>query len=162
MQKVILVSPRLHSLSIVHPKFVETKVVPDIPGTPAALVGKTLKELGNVPGGLHLQTYGGFEDNSAVGTFQIGIDLSYFGSSVDDTVGSIVQGAEIISLAKSGKGISTTHSTLFTLEEVTIEGEFPDNDLTGIWCNNCNGCTLSTPNVTLSILNVETVRGGNC
>jgi hypothetical protein len=147
----------------VHPNFVSTKVVPAVPGTPALLVGKSLKDIGSMTiGGFHLQSYGGFKDNSAVATFKIGIDLSYFATSATDTVGSIVEGAKIRALAKSGHGISTTHSSLFTLNDVSIAGDFTVNTITGIWCNNCNNCTLRTPNTSLVISNVNKTRGGNC
>jgi len=147
----------------VHPNFLGEKRIPDAPGTPPELVGKLLKDI-PVPddNGLQLQTYGGFVNNSAVGTFIIGIDLSYFSRSENDEIGSIIQGADIVSLASSGRGISTTHSSVFTLDHVTIEGTVDDNSITGIWCNNCNGCTLATPNTTLVIENVDVVRGGNC
>ena len=148
----------------VHPLFLENKKVPDVPGTPEEIVGLTGHEISKLVGssGLHLQTYGGFINNSAVATFQIGLDLSYFSTSETDSVGSIIEGANIQALASSGNGISTTHSRIFTLTDVTIEGLVPDNTLTGIWCNSCNGCTLQTPNTTLAVDNVEVIRGGNC
>lgn len=147
----------------VHPNFLGEKRVPDVPGTPPELVGKLLKEIPVPDGnGLQLQTYGGFVNNSAIGTFAVGIDMSYFATNDDDEVGTIIEGANIVSLASSGMGIMTTHSRLFTLDHVTIDGEFEGNTITGIWCNNCNGCTLQTPNTTLVIENVDVVRGGNC
>lgn len=151
----------------VHPKFLENKVVPDVPGTPEVLRGKNLRDI-PVPDdfnglhGLQLQHYGGFVNNSAIGTFAVGIALSYFSSKSSDVVGSIVEVANITALASSGRGISTTHSRIFTLNDVTIDGAFDGNTLTGIWCNSCNGCTLQTPNTTLAIDNVGTARGGNC
>ena len=148
----------------VHPNFLEDHRVPDVPGTPPELAGRLLKEI-PVPDdgiGLQLQTYGGFENNTAVGTFRVGIDLSYFSSGPSDDTGSILEGATIVSLAATGRGISTTHSRIFTLHNVTLEAAVEDNTITGIWCNNCNGCTLETPNVTLVVEGVETVRGGNC
>ena len=147
----------------VHPNFVSHKVVPAVPGTPAVLVGKSLKDIGSMtPGGFQLQSYGGFKNNSANATFKIGIDLSYFATSLADTVGSIVEGANIRALAKTGHGISTTHSSLFTLNDVSIAGDVTDNKITAIWCNNCNKCNLRTPNTTLVISNVNVTRGGNC
>ncbi len=146
----------------VHPNFISEKIVPDVPGTPEELVGKTLHQIAGLnPNGQDLQTYGGFVNNTAIGTFKVGIDLSYF-SVGDDQVGSIIEGAKIKSLAASGSGISTTHSRLFTLNDVTLEGTVEDNTITGIWCNNCNGCHLETPNTTLVIDNVDVVKGGNC
>eukprot|EP00547_Thalassionema_nitzschioides_P004442 CAMPEP_0194200928 /NCGR_PEP_ID=MMETSP0156-20130528/1349_1 /TAXON_ID=33649 /ORGANISM="Thalassionema nitzschioides, Strain L26-B" /LENGTH=1013 /DNA_ID=CAMNT_0038926003 /DNA_START=80 /DNA_END=3118 /DNA_ORIENTATION=+ len=119
----------------VHPNFISDKVVPDVPGTPSILVGKKRK---NIPGepdgtGLHLQTYGGFIDNTAAATFKVGIDMSYFSSSLEDTVGSIIEGARIRNLAKSGFGLKTTHSRIFTLNDVVIEGTVSDNTIIGIW-----------------------------
>jgi hypothetical protein len=147
----------------VHPNFIEDKVVPDVPGTPAELVGKRLKNIKpSHTNGLQLQSYGGFVNNSAVATFRIGIDLSYFSVGADDEVGSIIQEAFIKNLALDGIGISTTHSRLFTLDDVTIQGTVTQNTITAIWCNNCNGCTLQTPNTTLVIENVAVDRGGNC
>lgn len=148
----------------VHPLFVEDKRVPDVMGTPPELIGKTFHEIGNMIGGegLQLQSYGGFIDNSAVGSFQIGLDMSYFGTA-NSEVGSVIEGAQIRSLAISGRGLSTIHSNIFTLNDVTLEGPAGvANSITAIWCNNCNGCTLQTPNTALTILNVETERGGNC
>ena len=146
----------------VHPNFISDKVVPDVPNTPAELIGKKLKDIHPTnTNGLQLQSYGGFIDNSAIGTFKVGIDLSYFGGD-STNVGSIIEGANIKHLASSGRGISTTHSSVFTLNDVTIEGMVESNTITGIWCNNCNGCTLQTPNTTLVVDHVETIRGGNC
>jgi hypothetical protein len=150
----------------VHPRFVEDKRIPDVSGTPPDIVGKTFKEIGELLGGedgegLQLQSYGGFVNNSAMGTFQTGLDLSYFGTANGDE-GSILEGATIVSVAKSGRGMQTIHSNIFTLEDVTFEATFPENTITAIFCNSCNGCTLKTPSTTLSILNVETARGGNC
>lgn len=88
--------------------------------------------------------------------------MSYFGTSSGSDGGSIIEGLSITSLASSGRGMSTTHSTVFTLNNVIIEGTVEDNSITGIWCNNCNGCTLRTPNTTLVVDNVEVIRGGNC
>ena len=142
----------------VHPNFIKDKKVPDVPGTPAELVGVRLKNINpSNTNGLQLQSYGGFVNNTAIATFKVGIDLSYFGVSEDDTIGSIIEGADIVNLAVSGRGISTTHSRLFTLNDVTLKG-----GTTGIWCNNCNGCHLETPNTTLVIDDVDVVRGGNC
>lgn len=142
----------------VHPNFIKDKKVPDVPGTPAELVGIRLKNINpSNTNGLQLQSYGGFVNNTAIATFKVGIDLSYFGVSEDDTIGSIIEGADIVNLAASGRGISTTHSRLFTLNDVTLKG-----GTTGIWCNNCNGCHLETPNTTLVIDDVDVVRGGNC
>jgi len=142
----------------VHPNFIKDKKVPDVPGTPAELVGVRLKNINpSNTNGLQLQSYGGFVNNTAIATFKVGIDLSYFGVSEDDTIGSIIEGADIVNLAASGRGISTTHSRLFTLNDVTLKG-----GTTGIWCNNCNDCHLQTPNTTLVIEDVETLRGGNC
>jgi len=147
----------------VHPNFISDKVIPDVQGTPAELAGKKLKDIEPThTNGLQLQSYGGFVNNSAVATFQVGIDLSYFSVSADDEVGSIIQDAFIKNLALNGRGISTTHSRLFTLNDVTIQGTVAENTITGIWCNNCNGCTLQTPNTTLVIENVVSNRGGNC
>lgn len=87
--------------------------------------------------------------------------MSYFGTSGSNG-GSIIEGLSLHSLASSGRGMSTTHSTVFTLNQVTISGVVNDNTITGIWCNNCNGCTLRTPNTTLAIENVQVIRGGNC
>lgn len=147
----------------VHPNFLGDKRVPNVPGTPPELVGLTAHEIGKLVGGegLQLQTYGGFVNNTAVGTFQVGLDFSYFGTQ-NALVGSIIEGANIRSLASSGMGLSTVHTNLLSLHDVTIEGTVADNTITGIWCNNCNGCTLQTPNVTLVVENVGTVRGGNC
>ena len=145
----------------VHPNFISNKKIPDVPGTPPELVGKSAHEISQMIGGLELQNYGGFVDNTAVATFRVGIDLSYFGTQTGSN-GSIIEGARIKSLASSGKGISTTHSAIFTLNDVTIEGVVADNDITGIWCNNCNGCHLQTVNTTLVIEDVKVVRGGNC
>lgn len=149
----------------VHPNFISDKVVPDVPGTPPMLVGKALKDIPTPDGsGLNLQTYGGFIDNTAVGTFQVGIDMSYFSSTEDDTVGSIISGARIRNLAKSGFGLKTTHSRIFTLDDVVIEGTVSDNTIIGIWCNSLNcgsGCMLQTPNTTLVITDVLEVRDGN-
>jgi hypothetical protein len=147
----------------VHPNFVSQKVVPDVPGTPPDLIGKSLKTLGHdTPGGLLLQTYGGFKGNTAKATFKVGIDLSYFGTESASAVASIIEGADIKSLASSGRLISTTHSAMFELDNVKLEGQVSSNTITAIWCNNCNGCTLQTPNTTLTIDTVMTVRGGNC
>jgi len=148
----------------VHPSFVSTKRVPDVPGTPTGLVGKTLQEISNAVGGsgLQLQSYGGFVSNTAVASFQIGIDLSYFSNNQAEEVGSIVDGAQIRALASSGRGVSTTHISIFTFNDVKIEGVVEDNTITGIWCNNCNGCTLSTPNTNLVFENIYVDRGGNC
>lgn len=147
----------------VHPNFIGDKRVPNVLGTPAELIDKKIRDVEPThTNGLQLQSYGGFINNTAVATFKVGIDLSYFSSNEDDQVGSIIEGAIIRNLAMNGRGISTTHSQIFTLNGVTIEGTVPDNTMTGIWCNNCNGCTLRTPNTTLVIDNVQTVRGGNC
>jgi len=147
----------------VHPNFISDKVIPDVQGTPAELAGKKLKDIEPThTNGLQLQSYGGFINNSAVATFQVGIDLSYFSVTADDEVGSIIQDAFIKNLALNGRGISTTHSSLFTLNDVTIQGTVAENTITGIWCNNCNGCTLQTPNTTLVFENVASNRGGNC
>merc|ERR1712194_267174 len=144
--------------------FIKEKIIPDAPGTPPALVGRRLDDIPVEDEilGLQLQTYGGFVNNSAVGTFKTGIDLSYFSVNHADDVGSVIEGATIVSLAALGRGISTTHSRVFTLDRVTIEGVVDDNSITGIWCNNCNGCTLKTPNTTLVVDHVDVVRGGNC
>ena len=109
----------------VHPNFVSHKLVPDIPGTPTELVGKSLQELGQTTlGGFNLQSYGGFRNNSAAASFQVGIDLSYFGTATgSSSTPSIIEGADIHSLASSGRLISTTHSATFELETVTLEGE---------------------------------------
>jgi hypothetical protein len=40
------------------------------------------------------------------------MDLSYFGTTTDEMVGSILKGADIPSLASSGQGMSITHSTM--------------------------------------------------
>jgi len=150
----------------VHPNFISDKVVPDVPGTPSILVGKKRKDIPGEPDGtgLHLQTYGGFIDNTAAATFKVGIDMSYFSSSLEDTVGSIIEGARIRNLAKSGFGLKTTHSRIFTLNDVVIEGTVSDNTIIGIWCNNLNcgpGCMLQTPNTTLIFNNVQEERDGN-
>jgi len=146
-----------------HPNFISHKEVPDAPGTPPELVGKSLSDISReIENGLQLQTYGGFVNNSAVGSFQFGIELSYFSNTPEDEVGSIIEGLTIVSLSSSGRGISTTHSRVFTLNDVTIEGTVEGNSITGIWCNTCNGCTLETPNTTLVVENVDVVRGGNC
>ena len=147
----------------VHPNFISDKVVPDVAGTPPELAGKKLRDIEPTnTNGLQLQSYGGFKFNTAVATFKVGIDLSYFSVNDNDNVGSIIEGADIRNLASSGRGISTTHSKIFTLDTVTLEGTVTPNTITGIWCNNCNGCTLATPNTTLVVTNVETIRGGNC
>jgi hypothetical protein len=147
----------------VHPNFIKDKIVPDVTGTDPYLVGKRLRDIKPThTNGLQLQSYGGFIGNTAVGTFQNGLELSYFSVSDSDEVGSIIEGMSVKNLAKNGRGITTIHSKLFTLNEVTIEGTVADNTITGIFCNNCNGCTLSTPNTTLVVENVMTVRGGNC
>jgi len=147
----------------VHPKFVEDKPVPDVPGTPAILVGKNRHEIRNGNGNnIHLQSYGGFVNNTAVATFTTGIALSYFPANADDEVGSIIDGAHIQALGSSGQGISTTHSRIFTLNDVTIEGMFEGNTITGIWCGSCNNCQLVTPNTTLVFENLNVNRGGNC
>lgn len=124
----------------VHPNFIKDKIVPDVTGTDPYLVGKRLRDIKPThTNGLQLQSYGGFIE-----------------------VGSIIEGMSVKNLAKNGRGITTIHSKLFTLNEVTIEGTVSDNTITGIFCNNCNGCILSTPNTTLVVENVMTVRGGNC
>lgn len=147
----------------VHPGFVEDKRVPDVPGTHPDLVGRRLGDIDPAhTDGLQLQSYGGFVDNAAVGTFRIGLDLSYFSSGPGESTGSIVRGASVKSLARSGRGMSTTHSALFTLDEVVFEGTVGGNTITGIWCNNCNNCSLKTPAKALTFTNVENVRGGNC
>jgi len=147
----------------VHPRFVEDKPVPDVPGTPAILVGKSRHEIWQVTsGGTQLQSYGGFVGNTAVATFQNGIALSYFASTSDDEVGSIINGAHIQALGSSGRGISTTHSRIFTLNDVTIEGMVENNQLYGIYCGSCNNCQLVTPNTNLIFENVNVDRGGNC
>mmetsp|Transcript_15018 Transcript_15018/g.23252 ORF Transcript_15018/g.23252 Transcript_15018/m.23252 type:complete len:834 (+) Transcript_15018:90-2591(+) len=147
----------------VHPNFMKDKIVPDVSGTDSFLAGKKVGDIEPThTNGLHLQSFGGFVGNTAVGSFQVGIDLSYFSVKDGDEVGSIIEGASIRNLAKNGRGISTIHSRVFTLKEVTIEGTVEDNTITGIFCNNCNGCILSTPNTTLVVENVMTVRGGNC
>lgn len=147
----------------VHPNFISDHVVPDVPGTPAEVAGKKLKDIHPTnTNGLQLQSYGGFVNNTAVATFRVGLDMSYFSVSTDDDVGSIIQGANVRNLAMSGRGLSTTHSRVFTLQDVTIEGTVEGNTIVGIWCNNCDSCTLQTPNTTLVIDNVETIRGGNC
>jgi len=148
----------------VHPKFVEDKPVPDVPGTPAILVGKSRYEIWKVNGGnvTQLQSYGGFVGNTAVATFQSGIGLSYFSVNDNDEVGSIIEGAHIQALGSSGRGISTTHSRLFTLNNVTIEGMVEGNTITGIWCGSCNNCTLKTPNTNLIFENISVDRDGQC
>mmetsp|Transcript_9119 Transcript_9119/g.12669 ORF Transcript_9119/g.12669 Transcript_9119/m.12669 type:complete len:1055 (-) Transcript_9119:126-3290(-) len=148
----------------VHPLFLDDKVVPHVPGTNPSLAGKTLREISNdLQGGLHLQSYGGFINNTAVATFQIGIDLSYFSSNIDELIGSKIEGAYIRNLALNGRGISTIHSKIFTLVDVTIEGGVVGNTMTGIWCNNCNECELETPFMgNVVIEDVAVVRGGNC
>eukprot|EP00588_Corethron_pennatum_P012842 CAMPEP_0194273462 /NCGR_PEP_ID=MMETSP0169-20130528/6793_1 /TAXON_ID=218684 /ORGANISM="Corethron pennatum, Strain L29A3" /LENGTH=784 /DNA_ID=CAMNT_0039016421 /DNA_START=76 /DNA_END=2430 /DNA_ORIENTATION=- len=147
----------------VHPKFVEDKPVPDIPGTPTILVGKTRHEIRRANGNnIHLQSYGGFVNNTAVATFVTGIALSYFPANANDEVGSIIEGAHIRALGSSGQGISTTHSRIFTLKDVTIEGMVEGNTITGIWCGSCNNCNLVTPNTTLIFENLKVDRGGNC
>jgi hypothetical protein len=150
----------------VHPNFISDKIVPDVQGTPSVLVGKSLKQIAKefeYTGGVHLQTYGGFIANSALATFQAGLDMSYFGGSIDDHVGSIINGANIQALAKSGSGLFTTHSRIFTLNDVAIEGMVQNNTMTGIWCNNLgNGATLEIQSANLVIGNVAVIQGGNC
>ena len=84
----------------VHPLFLEDKVVPNVMGTPPEIVGLSAHDIGKLVGGegLQIQTYGGFVNNTAVGTFQIGLDFSYFGT-LNAEVGSIIEGARIRSLA---------------------------------------------------------------
>jgi hypothetical protein len=150
----------------VHPNFISDNIVPNVPETPSVLVGKSLKQIAKAfeyTGGMHLQTYGGFINNSAVATFQVGLDMSYFGGGLDDHIGSIIQGANIQALAKSGSGLSTAHSRIFTLNGVTLEGMVQNNTMTGIWCNNLgNGETLEIQSANLIIENVAVIRGGNC
>jgi len=147
----------------VHPNFISDKRVPDVPGTPPDLIGKTMHEIStSINGGLQLQTYGGFVSNTAVGTFQHGIDLSYFSNNADDEVGSIVDGAYIRALGYSGRGVSTTHIRIFSFNDVTIEGVVEGNTITGIWCNNCNKCSLQAPGTNLVYENLAVNKGGNC
>ena len=76
----------------VHPNFIKDKIVPDVPGTDSYLVGKKLRDIKPThTNGLQLQSYGGFIGNTAVGTFQNGIELSYFSVSDSDEVGSIIE-----------------------------------------------------------------------
>ena len=148
----------------VHPGFLENLVIPDVPGTPQELAGKTLRQLGNeCEDVLTLNTFGGFASNSAYGTWQIGLDLSYFSKPANLPEGHIFEDMNLVALAKSGRGVSTIHSQVFTMRGGSIEAIYPGNTITAIFCNNCNQCQLNWQEEgVVDITGVEVLRGGNC
>lgn len=141
----------------IHPKFIEKLKIPDVPGTPSQLVGKTLQDVWRMlkPNSLTIQTFGSFQDNTAYGTWKTGLDLLYFGGN-----GSLFVGTELVALASSGRQISTTHTSFLQLEGGMIEAVFPDNTIVGVWCN--NGGPLSINYEDIPMIDVFQERGGNC
>lgn len=148
----------------VHPGFIESLVIPDVPGTPQELAGKTLRQLGNeYEDVLTLNTFGSFASNSAYGTWQIGLDLSYFSKPANVPEGHIFEDMNLVALAKSGRGVSTIHSQVFTMRGGSIDAIYPGNTITAIFCNNCNQCQLNWQEEgVVDITGVEVLRGGNC
>lgn len=146
----------------VHPNASANIPVPNVDGTPPELVGKTRGQVADaLTGDLTLQSYGSFRDNTAYGTWKTGLDLSYFGTQSLDA--STAEGLTLTSLAYSGRSIMTTHSSLFALDDTTITATVPNNEIVGIFCNNCNACNLEVPFVEPVIIdNVAVVKGGNC
>eukprot|EP00550_Attheya_septentrionalis_P000654 CAMPEP_0198285446 /NCGR_PEP_ID=MMETSP1449-20131203/4720_1 /TAXON_ID=420275 /ORGANISM="Attheya septentrionalis, Strain CCMP2084" /LENGTH=1026 /DNA_ID=CAMNT_0043982855 /DNA_START=46 /DNA_END=3126 /DNA_ORIENTATION=+ len=150
----------------VHPSFVEHIRVPDVPGTPDFLVGKTRQEVAHAfahdfdpPTSLTIQTFGAFVNNTARGTWGIGLDVSYFGSTVGVPEGNLIENFELEALAYSGSGMHTTHSSTFTLRGGSMRGAVEGNAIVGIFCNN-GGLEIFYNES--DIINVALIRGGNC
>lgn len=141
----------------VHPGFIQTLKVPDVTGTPTALVDKSLQQVWKMlkPESLNIQVFGSFHDNSAFGTWIIGLDLSYFAGN-----GSEFVGTELVALASSGRGISTTHTSLLHLDGGSIQAVFPTNTIIGVLCNNGGPLEINYEDVPMPGVNLE--RGGAC
>mmetsp|Transcript_30036 Transcript_30036/g.49621 ORF Transcript_30036/g.49621 Transcript_30036/m.49621 type:complete len:992 (-) Transcript_30036:108-3083(-) len=141
----------------VHPNFIQNLKVPDVPGTAPELVGKSLVDMWHMlePESLNIQVFGSFQDNTAFGTWPVGLDLSYFGEN-----GSEFVGTDLIALAYSGRQISTTHTSLISLQGGSIEAIVPENTIVGVWCN--NGGPLEINYEDIPMHGVFLQRGGNC
>ncbi len=149
----------------VHPNFIGNLAIPDVLGTPQELIGKTFHQLHNddYKGVLTLNTFGSFASNSAYGTWPIGLDLSYFSKPANVTAGHVFEDMNLVALAKSGRGVSTIHSQLFTMRGGSIDAIYPGNTITAVFCNNCNQCQLNWQEEgVVDITGVAVLRGGNC
>ena len=149
----------------VHPNFIGNLAIPDVLGTPQELIGKTFHQLHNdgYKDVLTLNTFGSFASNSAYGTWPVGLDLSYFSKPANVAAGHVFEDMNLVALAKSGRGVSTTHSQLFTMRGGSIDAIYPGNTITAVFCNNCNQCQLNWQEEgVVDTTGVAVLRGGNC
>ena len=93
-------------------------------------------------------------NNAVVVIFKIGIESSYFSSDKNDEVESVINGTH----KYSGRGIVTTQSRFFTLDNFTIESMVKNNTIIGIWCNNWDGCFHSTASKNLVVGNLVLIE----
>eukprot|EP00756_Hemistasia_phaeocysticola_P015473 Hpha_TRINITY_DN15414_c2_g1::TRINITY_DN15414_c2_g1_i3::g.174047::m.174047 len=113
----------------VHPNFLSI-AIPDVPGTPAELVGKQVSTVSSSTG---FQEYGGFVGNRAMGSWKSALDFSY----TTPAAGNDVVDFKAVALGKSGRGLGTTHSGWFRLTDCTFEAVSPEAaNMIGVFRNN--------------------------
>jgi len=122
----------------VHINFMKDRTVPDVEGTPEALVGKTRVEVeSELNDYLTLQSYGSFKGNSAFGSWRSALSMTYwFGTSAPG--GHVVEDFVATALTSSGNGMSFSFSSTHTLQGGSFTANEMDNTIVGISCGNGN------------------------
>lgn len=102
-----------------HINFMKDRRVPDIEGTPDALIGKTRPEVeSGLDDLLVLQTFGSFAQNNALGSWRSSLDVKYaFGTSVPG--GHLFSDFNVVALSSSGAGVTFSWAS-----SATITGSF--------------------------------------
>jgi len=141
----------------VHSNFNAYFVVPNVTGTNPKLAGKTLHEIGYQQP-VSLQTYGGFIDNYAKGSWIDALDLNYF-TNFGEGLGHELVRFNFTAFAAGGMGLFTIHSSTFVLINGYMKAVVDGNTIVGVYCNNG---ALNIINNNTIFEGVAVVRGGNC
>lgn len=141
-----------------HINFMEHRRVPDVEGTPAALVGRTRSEVRyDVHGGaLSLNTYGSFRANRCTGSWKRAFRGDYFLMNPPEQEGHVLEDFDAVALGASGAGFAFGHSSRFTVTgSLTAVAE--GNSVVGVSVANGN---LTFHDCDFSYTGVDILRSG--